>query len=490
MTDSASIDPVLKPKMLYAGAQWDARDGATFQSTNPADASLVAEVPLGGAEEAKLAIEAAVGAFPAWSGLGAAARAKHLHRVADVLERRRAEFARLITREEGKPLREAQGELQLSIDSLRWYAEEARRAYGHWIPDPVPGRRLLTVREPVGVCGAIIPWNVPCAMIFRKAAPALAAGCTMVMKPAEATSAVALIVAEAFLEADLPPGVFNVVTGKASAIGGALMADARVRKISFTGSTEIGRMLLRNAADTIKRVSMELGGNAPAILFEDCDIEASIQSVAALKFLNAGQACIGANRIYVHEDIYDAVAAGVRDIARGMKVGNGLDDTVKMGPLVDGGAVNKVEELVADALGRGAELVAGGNRLQGAEFEKGSFYAPTVLTHVPADARLAQEEIFGPVAALYPFKTEAEVLAAANNVEYGLSAYIFTENMDRAIRVSERLEVGMVGVNEIKIGAAEAPFGGVKASGLGREGGAEGFEEYIDTKLIAMRVKG
>ncbi len=489
MTQTGANDSVAEPLMMYAGAFHPAIGGETFTSTNPADGSVVARIPFGGAEDAKRAVDAAVEAFPAWSALTAAARARHLHRVADVLESRRDEIARLITREEGKPLHEAQGELQLSIDSLRWYGEEARRAYGSWIPDPLPGRRLLSVRQPVGVCGAIIPWNVPCAMIFRKAAPALAAGCTMVLKPAEATSAVALKVAEAFVEAELPAGVINFVTGKASAIGNVFLTDERIRKISFTGSTEIGRLLLKGAAEQIKRVSMELGGNAPVILFEDCDIEASIRAVAALKYLNAGQACIGANRIYVHDSIYDEVAEGLEKLATAMKVGDGTADGVRMGPLVDFKAVEKVEELVADAVKCGAQIRVGGCRMQGPDYENGSFYAPTVLTDVPASARLNREEIFGPVAALYRFTAEDEVLALANGVEYGLSAYIFTENMDRAIRVSERLETGMVGVNEIRIGAAEAPFGGVKASGLGREGGREGLDEYLETKLIAMRVK-
>jgi len=489
MSQNGSNGSVAEPLMMYGGAFHPAIGGETFVSTNPADGSIVARIPFGGEEDARRAVDAAVEAFPSWSGLTAAARAKHLHRVADLLEEQRNEIALLITQEEGKPQVEAQGELQLSIDSLRWYAEEARRAYGSWIPDPMPGRRLLTVRQPVGVCGAIIPWNVPCAMIFRKAAPALAAGCTMVLKPAEATSAIALRVAKVFVEAGLPAGVINVVTGKASAIGNVFLNDDRVRKISFTGSTEIGRLLLRGAAERVKRVSMELGGNAPVILFEDCDIEASVRAVAALKYLNAGQACIGANRLYVHEAIYDEVADRLEQLATAMQVGDGAQAGIQMGPLVDFKAVEKVEELVADAIQCGAKVRAGGSRMQGQAYENGSFYAPTVLTDVPANARLCREEIFGPVAALYRFSTEEEVLHVANNVEYGLSAYIFTENMDRAIRVAEHLETGMVGVNEIRIGAAEAPFGGVKESGLGREGGREGLEEYLETKLIAMRVK-
>ncbi len=476
--------------MLINGRLVPALSGETSISINPADGIPLAAIPYGDDRDAKLAVDAAAAAFPAWASLSAAVRAKYLHRVADILEHRRDEVALVVTNEEGKPLREAQGELQLSVDSLRWFAEEARRAYGSWIPDPVPGRRLLTQRMPVGVCGAIIPWNVPCAMIFRKAAPALAAGCTMVLKPAEATSLVALKVAELFVEAALPDGVINFVTGKASAIGNVLLTDPRVRKISFTGSTEVGRLLMRGAADQIKRTSMELGGNAPVILFEDCNLDAAMAAVAALKFLNAGQACIGANRIYVQSSIYDEVARRLTEHAGRMKVGYGAEPGVVMGPLVDMNAVEKVEELVANAIQKGAKLRVGGSRMQGEAYEKGSFYAPTVLTEVPQTARMHDEEIFGPVAALYRFETEDEVVELANNVPYGLSAYLFTENMDRAIRVAERLETGMVGINETRLGAAEAPFGGVKMSGIGREGGREGLEEYLETKLMAIRVRG
>ncbi|MCB1468915.1 MAG: aldehyde dehydrogenase family protein, partial [Rhizobiaceae bacterium] len=332
---------------MYIDGRFEpAQSGETFVSTNPTNGEAVAVIPFGDERDARRAVDAAAAAFPAWSSLSAAARAKHIHRVADALERRRDEIALLITMEEGKPSHEAQGELQLSIDSLRWYAEESRRAYGAWIPDPVPGRRLLTQRMPVGVCGAIIPWNVPCAMIFRKAAPALAAGCTMVLKPAEATSYIALKVAEVFAEAEFPAGVMNFVTGKSSAIGNVFLTDMRVRKISFTGSTEVGRLLLRGAADQIKRVSMELGGNAPVILFDDCDLDATIRAVSTLKFLNAGQACIGANRIYVQSGIYDEVARRLADHAQTMKVGDGSQAGVAMGPLIDMKAVEKVEELV------------------------------------------------------------------------------------------------------------------------------------------------
>ncbi len=475
-------------RMMYGGDWHPARDGATFASHNPATAALLGRVPNGGAADTKAAIDAAVAAFPKWSRLPAAQRAVHLRRAADRLDERREEVARMITLEEGKPLAEARNEMRLVVGSLHWYAEEARRAYGAWIPDPVPNRRLLTMREPVGVCGAIIPWNVPAAMIMRKAAPALAVGCTMVLKPAEPPPITALVVAEAFLQSDLPPGVFNVVTGDPEPIGQALLADERVRKISFTGSTEVGRILLRGAAEHIKRVSMELGGNAPAILFDDCDLDKAVADLSALKFLNAGQACITANRIYVQRSIHDRVAESLAARAASITVGDGTKDGVTMGPLVEEQVVAKVAALVADARERGATLLTGGERLLDVERAKGTFYAPTVLTDMRADMRMAKEEIFGPVATLYRFDTEEEVIAAANDVPYGLSAYLFTGNMGRAFRITERLEVGMVGVNDIRIGAAEAPFGGVKQSGLGREGGREGMEEYLETKLVALGI--
>ena len=376
---------------------------------------------------------------------------------------------------------------QVSTDQAN-AAEEARRAYGSWIPDPVPNRRLLSMRQPVGVCGAIIPWNVPAAMITRKAAPALAVGCTMVLKPAEQTPITALLVAEAFLEADLPAGVFNVVTGDAPAIGQAMLGDERVRKISFTGSTEVGRLLLRGSAEHIKRISLELGGNAPVILFEDSDLDKAIPALCALKFLNAGQACISANRIYVHASIHDAVAERLKAYVAKLRVGDGMKEGITMGPLIEAQAVEKVETLVNEARAQGAELLAGGDRLTGGTYARGLFFAPTILTGMKPSMRMAGQEIFGPVAPLFKFESEAEAVVAANDVPYGLAAYIFTEDMARAIRVSERLETGMVGVNDVRIGAAEAPFGGVKQSGIGREGGREGMEEYLETKLVAIRV--
>src|SRR5579871_502018 len=475
-------------KMMYGGGWHSALDGATFGSVNPANAEVVAQVPLGGAADARAAVDAAHAAFPAWSRRTAADRALLMHRVADRLEAKREEIAVTITMEEGKPLAESRNEMRLTIDSLHWYAEEARRAYGSWIPVPVPNRRLLSMRQPVGVCGAIIPWNVPAAMITRKAAPALAVGCTMVLKPAEQTPITALLVAEAFLEADLPAGVFNVVTGDAPAIGQAMLGDERVRKISFTGSTEVGRLLLRGSAEHIKRISLELGGNAPVILFEDSDLDKAIPALCALKFLNAGQACISANRIYVHASIHDAVAERVKAYVAKLRVGDGMKEGITMGPLIEAQAVEKVETLVNEARARGAELLVGGERLTGGTYARGLFYAPTILTGMKPGMRMAGQEIFGPVAPLFKFESEAEAVVAANDVPYGLAAYIFTEDMARAIRVSERLETGMVGVNDVRIGAAEAPFGGVKQSGIGREGGREGMEEYLETKLVAIRV--
>jgi succinate-semialdehyde dehydrogenase/glutarate-semialdehyde dehydrogenase len=475
-------------RMMYGGGWHEALDGATFDSLNPATGEVIAAVPLGGGADARAAVDAAHAAFPAWSRRTAADRAILIHRVADRLEARREEIAAAITREEGKPLLESRVEMRLTIDSLHWYAEEARRAYGSWIPDPVPNRRLLTMRQPVGVCGAIIPWNVPAAMITRKAGPALATGCTMVLKPAEQTPVTATLIAEAFLEADLPPGVFNLVVGDAPAIGQALLADERVRKISFTGSTEVGRLLLRGAAEHIKRVSLELGGNAPVILFADCDLDKAIPALCALKFLNAGQACISANRIYVQSAIHDEVAARIQAHAARLKVGDGSQDGVTMGPLIEAEAVDKLDGLVRDAVAGGAAVLAGGARLGGPEHAAGFFFAPTVIAGMKPGMRMARQEIFGPIAPLFRFETEAEAVAAANDVPYGLAAYLFTGDMGRAIRVSERLETGMVGVNEIRIGAAEAPFGGVKQSGIGREGGREGMEEYLETKLVALRV--
>jgi succinate-semialdehyde dehydrogenase/glutarate-semialdehyde dehydrogenase len=475
-------------KMMYGGGWHAALDGTTFDSVNPANAEVVAQVPLGGAADARAAIDAAHAAFPAWSRRTAADRALLIHRVADRLEAKREDIAATITMEEGKPLLESRNEMRLTVDSLHWYAEEARRAYGSWIPDPVPNRRLLSMRQPVGVCGAIIPWNVPAAMITRKAAPALAVGCTMVLKPAEQTPITALLVAEAFLEADLPAGVFNVVTGDAPAIGQAMLGDERVRKISFTGSTEVGRLLLRGSAEHIKRISLELGGNAPVILFEDCDLDKAIPALCALKFLNAGQACISANRIYVHASIHDAVAERLKAYVAKLHVGDGMKEGITMGPLIEAQAIDKVEMLVNEARAQGAELLAGGERLTGRNYARGLFFAPTILTGMKPGMRMAGQEIFGPVAPLFKFETEAEAVTAANDVPYGLAAYIFTEDLARAIRVSERLETGMVGVNDVRIGAAEAPFGGIKQSGIGREGGREGMEEYLETKLVAIRV--
>ncbi len=487
MTQSAER---MERGMIYGGEWRQALSGESFASINPADGSELGSVPQGGAADATAAVAAAQAAFPAWSGMSAAARAKHLHRFAQVLDSRRDALASLITREEGKPLAESHVELNLTIDSFAWYADEARRSYGDWIPDPLPGRRLVTIRQPVGVCAGIIPWNVPAAMIARKAGPALAAGCTMVMKPAEQTPLTALAIAEAALEAELPPGVFNVVTGDPAAIGKVFLEDERVRKISFTGSTEVGRLLLRGAAEQIKRTSMELGGNAPVILFADCDLDKAVFALSMLKFLNAGQACISANRIYVERPILEAVAERLTARAQGLKLGNGLDEGVTMGPLIEAGALEKVERLIADALEGGATPLTGGKRLTGEAHAKGFFFEPTVLSGVTPEMAVVNEEVFGPVASLLPFDGEEEVIAAANGVPEGLAAYLFTGDLGRGIRVGERLETGMVGLNEVRIGATEAPFGGVKQSGIGREGGREGLDEYLETKLMAIGVGG
>lgn len=471
---------------MYGGRWQAARSGRTMASFNPVDGSLLATLPDGDGTDTALAVDAAQAAFEGWSQTTALTRARALDRIAQSVEAARGRLARMITQEMGKPLAESEAEVTVTVDFFAWYAEEARRAYGAWIPDPLPDRRLLTMRGPVGVCGAIIPWNVPLSMIARKVAPALAAGCTTVLKPAEQTPAVAALFAEALLEADVPPGVFNFVTGQPAPIGAALLGDPRVRKISFTGSTEIGRLLLRGAADHIKRTSMELGGNGAVVVFEDADLDLAVRLTGSLKFRCAGQTCVSANRIFVHERLHDAFVERLAAYAGDLVVGDGLDPTVQMGPLVEAEAVQRLEGLVADALAQGADLRAGGGRLAGGAHAAGHFFAPTVLSGVTPGMRVAGEEIFGPVAPVYRFATDAEAIARANAVPFGLAAYVFTQNLGRAIRAAETLETGLVGVNDIRISSVEAPFGGVKQSGLGREGGREGLDEYLETKLVAL----
>lgn len=448
--------------------------------TNPATGIRVATVPEGGAKEAGMAVDAAYTAFQKWSKLSAYERSTFLMKWHDLIDLHVEELAKTMTEEQGKPLAEARGEINYANGFISWYAEEAKRIYGETIPASNSSKRIFIHKQPVGVTAVITPWNFPAAMITRKVGPALAAGCTVVIKPAEQTPITAIKLAQLALEAGIPEGVINVVTGDASAIGETWLQDTRVRKLTFTGSTEVGKLLMRGAAETVKKISLELGGHAPAIVMDDCDIDKAVEGVVAAKFRNAGQTCVCANRIYVHESIVDAFSERLVDRVKGLKIGNGLDENVTIGPLIDEKAVNKVQAHVDDAVKKGAKLLAGGKP------QTGLFYEPTVLVNVNDEMVCMQEETFGPVTPITTFKTEEEVLERANDSIYGLAAYVFTENLSRGIRMSEKLEYGIVGVNDGLPSTPQAPFGGFKQSGLGREGGHYGLDEYIEVKYISV----
>ena len=447
---------------------------------NPATGITVATVPDGGAKEAGMAVDAAYTAFQKWSKLSAYERSTFLMKWHDLIDLHVEELAKTMTEEQGKPLAEARGEINYANGFISWYAEEAKRIYGETIPASNSSKRIFIHKQPVGVTAVITPWNFPAAMITRKVGPALAAGCTVVIKPAEQTPITAIKLAQLALEAGIPEGVINVVTGDASAIGETWLQDTRVRKLTFTGSTEVGKLLMRGAAETVKKISLELGGHAPAIVMDDCDIDKAVEGVVAAKFRNAGQTCVCANRIYVHESIVDAFSERLVDQVKGLKIGNGLDENVTIGPLIDEKAVNKVQAHVDDAVKKGAKLLAGGKP------QTGLFYEPTVLVNVNDEMVCMQEETFGPVTPITTFKTEEEVLERANDSIYGLAAYVFTENLSRGIRMSEKLEYGIVGVNDGLPSTPQAPFGGFKQSGLGREGGHYGLDEYIEVKYISV----
>ncbi|MCB9753293.1 MAG: NAD-dependent succinate-semialdehyde dehydrogenase [Myxococcales bacterium] len=465
-------------RYFVAGAWASSSSGELTTVTNPASGEPLARVPAVTAEDTRAAIDAASAAFRSWRARTAKERAAALRRwhaeVLDAVE----PLARTLTRECGKPLAEARGEIRYAAGFIDWFAAEAVRVYGETIPSPWPNSRIVVTREPVGVSAAITPWNFPAAMITRKCAPALAAGCPVIVKPAPETPLTALGLARLAERAGIPAGVFNVLTGDAATIGGELTASPTVRKLSFTGSTAVGRLLMRQCADTVKRVSLELGGNAPFIVFDDADLDAAVTGAMASKYRNTGQTCVCANRFYVQAGVYDEFAARLAERARRLKVGDGLDDGVEQGPLIAARVLDKVEEHVRDALARGATALCGGGRHE----LGGTYYQPTVLRDVTADMLVAREETFGPVAPLFRFSNEDEVIAAANATEYGLAAYLYTRDLGRAFRVSEALEYGMVGVNEGVFSTPEAPFGGVKQSGLGREGSRHGIEEYLETK--------
>ena len=476
-------DPsLLRYETLIDGRWTQADAGGTFPVTDPASGAVIAQVPAMGAAETRRAIAAAERAWPAWRALTAAERAAILRRWHDLMLAAREDLAQLMTAEQGKPLAEARGEIGYAASFLEWFAEEGRRVYGEIIPPHQADRRLLVMKQPVGVCAAITPWNFPTAMIARKAAAALAAGCTMVVKPAEDTPLSALALAVLAERAGLPAGVLNVVTGAPEAIGAELTANPTVRKLSFTGSTEVGRRLMRQCAETVKRLSLELGGNAPFIVFDDADLEAAVAGAIESKYRNSGQTCVCANRLLVQSGIHDAFAARLAEKVAGLKVGPGAEPGVVQGPLINAAALAKVEAQLADALAGGARLLTGGHP----HALGGTFFEPTVIAGVRPGMLVMREETFGPLAPILRFATEAEAIALANATEYGLAAYFYTRDLSRAFRVAEALEFGIVGLNTGIISTAVAPFGGIKQSGFGREGARQGIEEYLETKYLCV----
>ncbi len=476
---------------LFIGGGWVEAVGRGMMTVrNPATGENVAEIPDGGAEDARRAVDAAAEAFPHWAALPALERGRVLLRLRDLMTERRDDLARLVTEENGKPFEEARREVDFATAYFAWFAEEARRVYGEIVPPPVPTKRLWVLRQPIGVVAAITPWNFPATMVTRKIAPALAAGCAVVLKPASATPLTALMIARLFAEAGGPPGVFNVVVGRRSGeIGQAFLDHPAVRKIAFTGSTEVGKRLMAGAATGLKRVSFELGGNAPFIVFDDADLEAAADGAVAIKFLRvAGQSCICANRIYVQEGIADRFLPAFTERVRALRVAPGFEPDAQIGPLINEEILGKVSGLVEDAVAEGARVAAGGKRLTDGALERGLFYAPTVLTAVREEMAVARDEIFGPVAPVMTFSTDDEVVARSNNTSFGLSAYLYTKDLRRAIRTAEGLEYGMVGVNDPTGYTHEIPFGGMKESGLGREGGRQGIEEYLEVKSISLSI--
>ena len=464
------------------GGWLDADSGESIVIRNPATGETLGTVPKMGAAETRRAIDAANAALPGWRAKTAGERAKLLRRWHELMLTHQDDLALIMTSEQGKPLAEAKGEIAYAASYLEWFAEEGKRAYGEIVPPNVADRRILVTREPVGVCAAITPWNFPAAMITRKAGAALAAGCTMVLKPASQTPFSALALAELAIRAGIPAGVFNVVTGSAKAIGGEICANPVVRKLSFTGSTEIGAELIAQCAPTVKKLSMELGGNAPFIVFDDADLDAAVAGAIASKYRNAGQTCVCANRLLVQDGVYDAFAEKLAVAVAALKVGNGVEPGVTQGPLFDQFAVDKVEELIADARATGARVVCGGRRHTLGQ----TFFEPTILADVTPEMRMAREEIFGPVAPLFRFKTEEDAIRMANDTEFGLASYFFARDVGRIFRVSEALEYGMVGVNTGLISTEIAPFGGVKSSGLGREGSRHGLDDYLEIKYVCV----
>ncbi|MGE7983472.1 NAD-dependent succinate-semialdehyde dehydrogenase [Solibacillus sp. NPDC093137] len=473
---------------MYVNGEWIQTD-SILEVLNPVDGQKVGEVFQVGSEETKEAIDAASEAFKQWSKLTADTRANYLHQLADQLVERKEHFAQIITKEMGKPIVNARYEVDSAVSYFKWFAEEARRVYGEIIPSPVPNKRISVIKQPLGVVAAITPWNFPLSMVARKLGPALAVGCTVVLRPSREAPLSSLELIKLMDEIGFPKGVVNLLIGGTNDIVGPIMESKTVRKVTFTGSTDVGKILVKQAADTLKRVSMELGGHAPFIVFEDADLDLAVEGAIKSKFSSAGQQCVCSNRIYVHETIYDEFARKFTERSKALVVGDGIDESTNIGPLVNEAAVEKVDSQVQDAVAKGALVLCGGNNYNEGTLSKGSFYAPTVLGNVTEEMVITYEETFGPVAPLIKFSDEDEVIQKANDIEYGLVAYFYTNDGSRVHRVAEKLEYGMVGINDAAPFTAQAPFGGIKESGSGREGGRQGIEDYIDIKTISHQIQ-
>lgn len=477
-------DALLRQQAFINGIWCDADNKETHEVLNPATGELIGTVPMMGAEETRRAIEAADKAQSTWSKKTGKERSSILRCWHTLIAENMEDLAVLMTQEQGKPLAEAKGEIQSGLDYLEWFAEEAKRIYGDFIPGHMPDKRLIVIKQPVGVTAAITPWNFPHSMISRKAGPALAAGCPMIVKPAMETPYSALAMAYLAQKAGVPDGIYSVVTGDPIAIGEEMTTNPLVKKISFTGSTRVGKILMKQCADTVKKMSLELGGNAPFIVFDDADIDAAVIGAMISKYRNSGQTCVCANRLFVQAGIYEEFTKKLAEQVRAIKIGNGLEEGVMQGPLISQSAADNAEALVADAKSKGATVLCGGQRVEAGR----NFFEPTILTDVNNDMRVADEEIFGPIAPIFKFETDEEGIALANRTEYGLAGYFYSRDIGRVWRVAEALEVGMVGVNTGMLTTELAPFGGVKESGLGREGSKYGIEEYVDTKYICLDI--
>lgn len=476
-------DTSLLREKCYINGQWvDADDGEVIQVTNPSNNKVIGTVPKLGSAETKRAIDAANSAYQSWRHTTAKQRSDHLRAFADAIVENKEDLAALMTLEQGKPLIESQGEVLYSASFFEWFAEESRRVYGDVIPTNLPDRRIVVIKEPIGVCAAITPWNFPSAMISRKAGPALAAGCTIVIKPASSTPYSALALCVLAERIGIPAGVINVVTGNSRMIGGELTSNPIVRKLSFTGSTHVGKILMKQCADTVKKLSLELGGNSPFIVFEDADVDEAISGALLCKYRNSGQTCVCANRFLVHARVYDEFSEKLAKAVSKMRIGDGFGNGIELGPLIDAAAVQKVEEHIMDAVGKGAKVVVGGSRHE----LGGTFFQPTVLTNVRVNMAVANEETFGPLAPLFKFESDEEAIQMANDTEFGLAAYLYSRDIGRIWRISEALEYGIVGINTGIISTEVAPFGGMKESGFGREGSKYGLDEYLEIKYLSM----